>query len=76
VLPGELAVARLAPGAPSRPLDLALTGVLASLPVPLARAGVAIFAVSAYDTDHVLVRSERLAEAVAALRGAGHRIGE
>jgi hypothetical protein len=49
--------------------------VLASLTVPLARAGVAIFAVSAYDTDHVLVRSERLAEAVEALRGAGHRIG-
>jgi hypothetical protein len=58
------------------PLDLALTGVLASLLVPLARAGVSIFAVSTYDTDHVLVRSERLAEAVEALREAGHRVDE
>jgi hypothetical protein len=58
------------------PLDLALTGVLASLLVPLAHAGVSIFAVSTYDTDYVLVRSERLADALEALRGAGHRIGD
>lgn len=56
-------------------LDLALTGVLASLAVPLARAGVAIFAIATYDTDYVLVRSERLGDAVEALRGAGHRVG-
>ena len=58
------------------PLDLALTGVLVSLLEPLARAGVAIFAVSTYDTDHVLVRADRLDDAVAALRAAGHRVDE
>jgi hypothetical protein len=126
VLPGELAIARLAPDAPlpdwaapenagdaalhavvrtrdelsvvcaqarvaddvraerawralavaAGPLDLTLTGVLVALALPLARAGVAIFAVSTYDTDYVLVRSERLVEAVEALRDAGHRVSE
>jgi uncharacterized protein len=56
------------------PLDLALTGVLIALALPLARAGVAIFTVSTYDTDYLLVRSERLDEAVEALRAAGHRV--
>ncbi|MEA2320515.1 MAG: uncharacterized protein QOD81_365 [Solirubrobacteraceae bacterium] len=56
------------------PLDFALTGVLAALAVPLAEAGVAIFAVATYDTDYVLVRDDRLADAVAALRAAGHRV--
>jgi hypothetical protein len=35
---------------------------------------VAIFAVATYDTDYVLVRDDRLADAVAALRAAGHRV--
>ena len=56
------------------PLDLGLTGVLAALAAPLAEAGVAIFAVSTYDTDHLLVRGERLGDAVGALRAAGHRV--
>ena len=56
------------------PLDLGLTGVLSALLASLADAGVPIFAVSTYDTDYVLVRSERLADAVAALRGAGHAV--
>jgi uncharacterized protein len=58
------------------PLDFGLTGVLAALAVPLAEAGVPIFAVATYDTDHLLVRGERLGEAVAALRAAGHRVAE
>jgi hypothetical protein len=57
------------------PLDLALTGVLVALLEPLARAGIAIFAVSTFDTDHVLVRADRLDDAIAALRAAGHRVG-
>jgi uncharacterized protein len=56
------------------PLDLALTGILASLVVPLADARVNVFAFSTFDTDYLLVPAVRLAEAVAALAGAGHRI--
>jgi uncharacterized protein len=58
------------------PLDFALTGVLAALAVPLAEAGVPIFAVATYDTDYVLVGDDRLADTLAALRGAGHRVDD
>lgn len=56
------------------PLDMALTGVLSSLLLPLAEAGISIFALSTYDTDYVLVRQERLAEAVQALTAAGYTL--
>lgn len=56
------------------PVNLALTGVLASLVVPLSDARVNVFAFSTFDTDYVLVPEVRLAEAVAALTGAGHRV--
>lgn len=55
-------------------LDLTLTGVLAAILEPLAAAEVPIFAVSSFDTDYVLVPGARLADAAAALRGAGHEI--
>lgn len=57
------------------PLDFALTGILAALARPLADAGISLFAVATYDTDYLLVKAETLDAAVAALRGAGHRVG-
>jgi hypothetical protein len=76
--------AHVPPGAPaergwralevSGPLDLAATGVLAALIVPLAEAAVPVFAVSTYDTDYVLVPGGRLPDAAAALRTAGHGV--
>ena len=56
------------------PLDFTLTGVLAALAVPLAGAGVSIFALSTYDTDYVLVREADLPRGVAALERAGHQV--
>ncbi len=56
------------------PINLALTGILASLVNPLAEARVNIFAFSTHDTDYVLVPAVRLNEALAALAGAGHRV--
>jgi hypothetical protein len=56
------------------PLDFSLTGVTASLAAPLAQAGVPILPVATHDTDYVLVPGERLADAVAALREAGHDV--
>lgn len=56
------------------PLDLALTGVLASLAGPLAAARVNIVAFSTYDTDYVLVPAVRLREAIDTLTAAGHRV--
>lgn len=57
------------------PLDFGLTGILAGLAAPLAAAGVPIFAISTFDTDSILVAEERLPDAVAALREAGHEVG-
>ena len=57
------------------PLDLALVGVLASLATPLAQAGISLFAISTYDTDHLLVRGEDLDRAMQVLREAGHADG-
>ncbi len=56
------------------PLDFGLTGILASVAVPLAGAGVSIFAVSTFDTDYVMVREENVPVAIAALRAAGHQV--
>jgi hypothetical protein len=56
------------------PLDLALTGILASLANPLAEAQINIFAVSTYDTDYLLVKEESLARSIDVLSWSGHRV--
>lgn len=56
------------------PLDFALTGVMAALAGALAAAGVSLFAVSTFDTDHVLVKAKDLERAARALREAGHEV--
>ncbi|MEV0899580.1 ACT domain-containing protein [Actinoplanes sp. NPDC049802] len=55
-------------------LNLAMTGVLASLVGPLAEARVNIVTFSTYDTDYLLVPTVRLTEAINTLTTAGHRI--
>ncbi|MPZ81469.1 MAG: ACT domain-containing protein [Actinophytocola sp.] len=56
------------------PLEFALTGIMAALAGELAAAGVSLFAVSTFDTDHVLVKATDLERAVLALREAGHEV--
>jgi hypothetical protein len=56
------------------PLDLSLTGVMASLASPLALAGVSLFAVSSYNTDTLLLRAETLERAIRALQACGHDV--
>lgn len=56
------------------PFPFEATGILASVLGPLAAAGVGILALSTFDTDLVLVKEERLEEALAALRAAGHAV--
>lgn len=51
-----------------------LVGILLSIADPLARAGLAIFAISTYDTDYVLVKARDLPAALEALRAAGHDV--
>ncbi|WP_037355718.1 ACT domain-containing protein [Amycolatopsis orientalis] len=56
------------------PLGFTLTGIISALASELAAAGVALFSLSTFDTDHILVRSDDLDRAVAAFREAGHEV--
>ncbi len=54
------------------PFEFTLTGIMAALSSALAAAGVPLFALSTFDTDHLLVKADDLVRAVDALRDAGH----
>lgn len=56
------------------PLDFSLVGILADLSAALAEAGIAIFALSTYDTDYLLVKEDRAADACVALKEKGYDI--
>jgi hypothetical protein len=56
------------------PFVLSEVGVLAALATPLAEARISLFAISTFDTDYLLVASDTLSAAVAALERAGHTI--
>ena len=56
------------------PLDFALTGILASIAEPLAKARISIFAISTYDTDYVMVKNEKVDAASKVLRSVGHKM--
>lgn len=53
------------------PLEFSMTGVLASIAVPLSQAGISIFVLSTFDTDYVLVKEDAMDRAVGALEQAG-----
>ncbi|MBT3275230.1 MAG: ACT domain-containing protein [Spirochaetales bacterium] len=40
------------------PLPFSLTGILASLTVPLANADLGVFAISTFDTDYILIKKK------------------
>lgn len=54
-------------------LDFALTGILASIADPLARAKISIFAISTFDTDYVMVKADKLEDAKTVLRKSGFK---
>jgi uncharacterized protein len=54
------------------PFPFTMTGVLAEFIQPLAEAEIAIFAISTFDTDYVLIKRDKLDPAIAALNVAGH----
>jgi hypothetical protein len=58
------------------PIEFTEVGVLAALTVPLALAGVSVFALSTHDTDYLLVKADQLELAQSALRGAGHAVAD
>jgi len=55
------------------PLDFSLTGILTSLTIPLAQAGISVLAISTFDTDYLLVKEAQVDRAVQKLLQSGHR---
>ena len=55
-------------------LDFSLVGILAHASALLAERGIGIFAVSTYDTDYILTKSENYERALDALAGDGWRV--
>jgi hypothetical protein len=53
-------------------LDFSLTGILAKISTVLAEAEISIFAISTFDTDYILVKSENLPFAKKALLKSGY----
>lgn len=51
-----------------------LTGVLASLSVPLAQSGISVFAISTYNTDYLFVKDRDLDRTRSVLSERGHVI--
>ncbi len=50
------------------PLDFTLTGILSNIATVLANEKISIFAISTFDTDYILVKSNTISAAVTALR--------
>jgi len=54
-------------------LDFSLIGIISSLTMPLAAKQISVFSISTHDTDYLVVREDRLDDAVDVLRRAGHQ---
>jgi hypothetical protein len=55
-------------------LDFSMVGVIASLVRPLAKAGIAVFVISTFATDYLMLKVEGFERAVQALARLGHRV--
>ena len=54
------------------PLDFSLTGILSEISAILAKNKISIFAISTFDTDYILVKSEKIQAAKKALQKTGY----
>ena len=55
------------------PLDFNLTGILAGISDILTQGKISIFAISTFDTDYILVKTQNLSLALTKLRLAGYK---
>ena len=56
------------------PLDFSLIGILSKISLLMAECKISIFALSTYDTDYIMVKEDKVEEAVKALKRAGYGI--
>ena len=60
----------------SGPLAFDLTGILADITTALAKVDISLFAVSTFETDYILIKSENLIAARAALQSSGYAFAD
>ena len=58
------------------PLNLSMTGILAKISGILAEINIAIFALSTFDTDYILLKKDKLSLAIKALSAQNYQIVE
>ena len=56
------------------PLDFSLIGILSKISLLMAECKISIFALSTYDTDYIMVKEEKVEEAIKALKRAGYEV--
>jgi hypothetical protein len=56
------------------PFGFSVSGVHASLALPLAEASISVMAIATYETDHLLIKSEDVEAAIETLKRAGHTV--
>ena len=56
------------------PLDFSETGIVFSLTQPLTESGVAVFLISTFDRDYLMVKENDLTKTIDVLTTAGHRV--
>lgn len=58
------------------PLAFSLTGIMSQISGVLANADISIFAISTFDTDYILVKQDKVEEAISALRKDNYKVIE
>lgn len=56
------------------PLGFSLTGILSNISAVLADKKISIFAISTFDTDYILVKNNKITEAITALRENNYQV--
>ncbi|WP_346771735.1 ACT domain-containing protein [Anoxynatronum buryatiense] len=56
------------------PLDFSLIGILSSISTVLAQRKISIFAISTFDTDYILLKSQDFDNAIQALTSEGYEV--
>lgn len=56
------------------PLDFTLTGILSRISTVLANEQISIFAISTFDTDYILVKNDKIEQAISALTEHNYQI--
>lgn len=56
------------------PFEFSEIGILSQVCESLTNAGIALYVISAFETDYLLVKNSRLEEAQAALKASGHQV--